>query len=156
MVCGYWRTTLLSGSSRSHTICLRRVRRTGSSTGPGLRARVFSGECLWLEVFCAGKFGSEEQVRGSDHRARLDAAKLPDRLPIARKVEESARQYAGGITRLALHFSLSPSAVSCIIPGARNQEQMDENVRASGGSLSASWRERIDKILNSGRNRETL
>ena len=103
-----------------------------------------------------GKFGSEEQVRGSDHRARLDAAKLPDRLPIARKLEESARQYAGGVTRQALHFSLSPCAVSCIIPGARNQEQMDENVRASGGSLSALWRERIDKILNSGRNRETL
>ena len=91
-----------------------------------------------------GKIVSEEQVRGSDYRVRRDAAKLPDRLPIARRLEESARHYAGGLTRMALHFSLSPSAVSCIIPGARNRQQLDENVRASGGSLSASWRERID------------
>jgi aryl-alcohol dehydrogenase-like predicted oxidoreductase len=102
----------------------------------------------------SGKIASEEQVRGSDHRLRLDAAKLPQRLPFAKQVEKSATHYAGGLTRMALHFSLTPSAVSCIIPGARNRQQLEENVRASGGRLSAPWRERIDRILNSSRDPE--
>ena len=35
---------------------------------------------------------------------------------------------------MALHFSLTPSAISAIIPGARALEQITENVNASNGA----------------------
>ena len=56
-------------------------------------------------------------------------------------------EYPGGMTRMAHHFSLAPKAVSAIIPGARNEEQLSENVAASGkGGLSQEWRKRIDAV----------
>jgi aryl-alcohol dehydrogenase-like predicted oxidoreductase len=37
------------------------------------------------------------------------------------------------MTHIALHFSLTPPAVSAIIPGARTLDQLEENVAASNG-----------------------
>jgi aryl-alcohol dehydrogenase-like predicted oxidoreductase len=49
------------------------------------------------------------------------------------------------MTRMALQFSLGPEAVSCIIPGARKIEQVDENVAASsGGGFPAEIRAQIE------------
>ncbi len=56
------------------------------------------------------------------------------------------------MTRMALQFSLTPKAMSAIIPGARTLAQLEENVAASNGqglpadvlgkigSLQDSWR----------------
>lgn len=103
----------------------------------------------------SGKIQSEEQVRGSDHRISLDAAKLPDRLPVARRLQDSASDYPGGLARMALHFSLSSPAVSCIIPGARNAGQLEENVQASGGTLATHWRNKIEAIFSSAGSRDS-
>jgi aryl-alcohol dehydrogenase-like predicted oxidoreductase len=51
------------------------------------------------------------------------------------------------MTRLALEFSLAPSAISAIIPGARTTEQLEENVAASNGEgLPASMLDQIAQV----------
>ena len=56
-------------------------------------------------------------------------------------------EYEGGMTRLAHHFSLTPQAISAIIPGARTFEQLEENLAASNGSgLPREVCEKIDQI----------
>jgi aryl-alcohol dehydrogenase-like predicted oxidoreductase len=55
--------------------------------------------------------------------------------------------YPGGMTRMALHYSLTPQAISAIIPGARTLAQLEENVAASNGvGLPSSVRERIEAV----------
>ncbi len=51
------------------------------------------------------------------------------------------------MTRMAHHFSLTPPAMSAIIPGARTLEQLEENVAASNGAeLPYEIRKKIDQI----------
>jgi len=48
---------------------------------------------------------------------------------------------------MAHHFSLTPPAISAIIPGARTVAQLEENVAASNGDgLPPEVRDRIDGI----------
>ncbi|OGQ05065.1 MAG: hypothetical protein A2W61_03015 [Deltaproteobacteria bacterium RIFCSPLOWO2_01_44_7] len=50
-------------------------------------------------------------------------------------------------TQLALRFCLSPRAVSTVIPGMLNRQQVQENVRASDfGRLKASENKKIEEI----------
>ncbi len=65
----------------------------------------------------------------------------------AERLRPLGEEYPGGMTRMAHHFSLAPQAVSAIIPGARNVNQVCENVAASGnGALSPQWRGRVDGV----------
>ena len=51
------------------------------------------------------------------------------------------------MTRLAHHFSLHHPAASCIIPGARNIEQLEENIAASTDTgVPTEITEEIDRI----------
>jgi len=59
-----------------------------------------------------------------------------------------AARYPGGMTHLALHFSLTPSAISAIIPGARTMTQLEENVAASNGrGLPENVRDVVREII---------
>ncbi len=78
-----------------------------------------------------GKFRPEESVT-DDHRATLQGDRLAQQIDQAEQLRPLGELYEGGMTRMAHHFSLRPDTISCIIPGARNINQLDQNVAASG------------------------
>ena len=93
-----------------------------------------------------GKFTPGEPVPDG-HRARLDGERAQANIQKAETLRSIAEQYAGGMTRMAHHFSLTPSAVSAIIPGARTMVQVEENVAASNGlGLPGVVREQIEQV----------
>ena len=79
-----------------------------------------------------GKFHLGQDV-SEGHRALLDGAQMWENVQKADTLRPIAHEYDGGMTRMALHFSLTPSAISAIIPGARSLVQITENVNASNG-----------------------
>jgi aryl-alcohol dehydrogenase-like predicted oxidoreductase len=92
-----------------------------------------------------GKFRAGEEV-AEGHRARMDGG-YGERIAQAEALRPLGEAYEGGMTRLALHWSLTPPAISAIIPGARTVEQIKENVRASNGcAVSPSLRAEIERI----------
>lgn len=80
----------------------------------------------------SGKFTPGEAV-SKDHRATL----MGDRLPGLVEQAQAFRRFDGrdgrSLTEIALGYALSPSSISCIIPGARTQEQLNDNVAAGNG-----------------------
>lgn len=79
-----------------------------------------------------GKFKPDQEV-GEGHRALLDGDQMWDNIRRAEMLRPLGEAYEGGMTRMAHHFSLTPPAISAIIPGARTIEQLEENVAASNG-----------------------
>lgn len=82
----------------------------------------------------SGKFQPGQEVT-PDHRAVL----MRDRLPGLIEKTEAFRRLDGRegmpLAEIALRYALAPSAVSCIIPGARSREQLAANVRAGDGAV---------------------
>lgn len=94
----------------------------------------------------SGKFHPDRPV-ADDHRATLDGEKMQRNIGRAEDLRPLAETYPGGMTRLAHHFSLTPGAVSAIIPGARNRAQLEENVAASTETgLPPELQQRIEQI----------
>jgi aryl-alcohol dehydrogenase-like predicted oxidoreductase len=92
-----------------------------------------------------GKFRIGEAVPPG-HRALLDGERVMENIRRAEALRAMAAQYEGGLTRMAHHFCLTPSAISAIIPGARTIEQLEENVAASNGiGLPAGARAQIEE-----------
>lgn len=97
-----------------------------------------------------GKFSPNGQV-AEGHRALNQRGRLATMLEKAEDLRPLAASYEGGMTRMAHHYSLTPKAISAIIPGARHSVQLQENVSASNGiglppelmtqieALQASW-----------------
>jgi aryl-alcohol dehydrogenase-like predicted oxidoreductase len=79
-----------------------------------------------------GKFAPGEPVPDG-HRALLDGERAQANIQKAEQLRPIGDKYEGGMTRLAHHYSLTPEAVSAIIPGARTLAQLQENVAASNG-----------------------
>jgi aryl-alcohol dehydrogenase-like predicted oxidoreductase len=93
-----------------------------------------------------GKFKPGETV-ADDHRASREGERLVGKVERAEDLRPLGESYPGGMTRMALQFSLGNSAVSAIIPGARAVEQIEENVASSyGGAFSGEVRAEIDAI----------
>jgi aryl-alcohol dehydrogenase-like predicted oxidoreductase len=93
-----------------------------------------------------GKFRPNQEV-ASEHRASMEGDKLPQMIERAETLRTIGEAYPGGMTRMALQFSLGPDAVSCIIPGARKMDQVEENVAAScGGGFSGEVRAQIETV----------
>jgi aryl-alcohol dehydrogenase-like predicted oxidoreductase len=80
-----------------------------------------------------GKFHPGSEV-GPGHRALLDGDQVQENIRRAEMLRPMAASVEGGMTRMALKFSLSAKAISAIIPGARTWDQLEENVAASDGS----------------------
>jgi aryl-alcohol dehydrogenase-like predicted oxidoreductase len=80
----------------------------------------------------SGKFHPGQEV-SKDHRATL----MRDRLPTLIERTEAFRRLDGHegmpLAEIALRYALAPPGVSCIIPGARNREQLGANVKAGDG-----------------------
>ena len=93
-----------------------------------------------------GKFRPGQAVTG-DHRASKEGERLAGKIERAEDLRPLGESYPGGMTRMALQFSLGRPAVSTIIPGARTFEQLEENVASSnGGEFSAEVRAQIEEI----------
>lgn len=93
-----------------------------------------------------GKFHIGQEVP-EGHRALLDGEAMWENVRKADALRPVAEGYEGGMTRMALHFSLTPKAISAIIPGARTIEQLEENVSASNGQgLPLTIRQEINRI----------
>ena len=94
-----------------------------------------------------GKFRSGREVP-DDHRVQHSGPeRIRERVALAETLRPLASEYPGGMTRLALHFSLTPPSITAIIPGARTIEQLKENVAASNGrGLGEDWRRRIEEL----------
>lgn len=93
-----------------------------------------------------GKFHLGQNVPAG-HRALLDGEHMWDNVRKADQLRPLAQGYDGGMTRVAHHFSLTPTAISAIIPGARTREQVEENASASNGTgLPADIRQEIMEI----------
>jgi aryl-alcohol dehydrogenase-like predicted oxidoreductase len=80
-----------------------------------------------------GKFQIGQDV-DEGHRALLDGEHMWENVRKADALRPISQKYEGGMTRMAHHFSLTPTAVSAIIPGARTCRQLEENVSASNGT----------------------
>lgn len=93
-----------------------------------------------------GKFKPGEAV-ADDHRASREGERLAGKVERAEDLRPPGESYPGGMTRMALQFSLGNPSVSAIIPGARTVEQLEENVAASyGGVFPDDVRAEIDAI----------
>lgn len=94
----------------------------------------------------SGKFRPGEPVPPG-HRAQLDGARAAENIARAASLAPVAATYPGGMTRLALHFSLTPPAISAIIPGSRTVAQLEENVAASNGTgLPPKVQSQIERV----------
>jgi len=80
-----------------------------------------------------GKFRPGEEVEPG-HRALLDGDRVQENIRRAEMLRPIAASVDGGMTRMALKFSLAAKTISAIIPGARTWAQVEENVAASDGS----------------------
>jgi aryl-alcohol dehydrogenase-like predicted oxidoreductase len=93
-----------------------------------------------------GKFRAGDAVPAG-HRAHLAGSQMADRIAKAETLRPLAADYPGGLTRLAHHFSLTPPAVSAIIPGARTVAQLEENVAAANAiGLPPAIRAQLDTM----------
>jgi aryl-alcohol dehydrogenase-like predicted oxidoreductase len=93
-----------------------------------------------------GKFHPDEEVE-EGHRALLDGDRMWEHIQQAEDLRPIAEDVEGSMTRMALQFSLTPDAVSAIIPGARTIEQIEENVATSNGKgLPHHVRQRIYEV----------
>jgi aryl-alcohol dehydrogenase-like predicted oxidoreductase len=93
-----------------------------------------------------GKFRAGVEVPAG-HRVSLEGDRARKLIEKAEDLRPLGEAYEGGMTRMALHFSLTPRAISAIIPGARTFDQLAENVSASNGiGLSEGVRVQIDPI----------
>ena len=81
------------------------------------------------------------------HRARLMRDRLPQLIERARDFQPLEERYQMPLATMALRFALSSPAVSCLIPGARNEEQLTANLRVSdAGALSPEILRDIEAI----------
>lgn len=97
----------------------------------------------WL----TGKYGAGTVFQKDDHRSvRYPAASAGE---MAAKVAELdfLLDEAGSLAEASLRFVLSHPAVSTVIPGAKNRDQVRQNVVASGKVLSESSLSRISKMF---------
>ena len=92
-----------------------------------------------------GKFAPGAAL--GDHRARFSGPRLERRIEMAESLRPLAERYPGGMTRLAHDFSLASDAVTCIIPGARDIAQLEENAAAGeGAGMDAGMRAEIEAL----------
>ena len=93
-----------------------------------------------------GKFRAGEEVPAG-HRALRAKDHMSALIAMAEDLRPVASDYEGGMTRLALHFSLTPPEVTAVIPGARTLAQLEENVAAANGiGLESGMRRQVDAV----------
>jgi aryl-alcohol dehydrogenase-like predicted oxidoreductase len=80
-----------------------------------------------------GKYESVEDV-DEDNRARLMGEDMSTLIDRGNRFRPLAAEKGVTMAQFALQYAITPEAVSAAIPGARNSEQLEENVGASNGT----------------------
>ena len=104
----------------------------------------------WL----TGKYDENTVFPKEDHRSRRFSDE--ETKTVATKVRALGflREEAGTLAEAALRFTLMPSAVSTVIPGAKSAAQIRDNVAASDNPLSDSAMRRIEEVIGEIRTEE--
>ncbi len=84
--------------------------------------------------FLTGKYTDDARFDKQDHRSRLTAEQKKDWVEKVNRLKPIAKEVGLTMTQLALQYILASSAVSVVIPGARNADQARQN--AAVGKLS--------------------
>jgi len=93
-----------------------------------------------------GKFRPGQEV-AAGHRVLLAGKRMPKLIERAELFRPLAEGREITLGQMALRYTISPSAVSAAIPGARTREQLAQNVAASNGAgLSPEDLKRIASI----------
>jgi aryl-alcohol dehydrogenase-like predicted oxidoreductase len=79
-----------------------------------------------------GKFRPSQEI-AEGHRAHLAGDRMESRIERAEAFRPFAEQQEVTFGQFALRYAISSTAVSTAIPGARNIEQLTQNVAASNG-----------------------
>jgi aryl-alcohol dehydrogenase-like predicted oxidoreductase len=104
------------------------------------------GRLPMAQGILTGKFSPGGEIPPG-HRALMAGNRRDERIGQAEALRPIGSTYPGGMARMALHFSLQPSAISCIIPGARTLEQLRDNVAAAAaGDLPSDIRRQIEQV----------
>ncbi len=101
----------------------------------------------------AGKITGKDRERftGGDVRARLFAGEGLDReLAKVDAVRFIAKPPVASLAQAAIAFCLAHPAVSTVIPGARNADQMRDNASASGARLPEADVEKLRELWRAG------
>ncbi len=97
----------------------------------------------WL----TGKYDKNTVFPQNDHRSRRFSSDTVHDLAARLDKLDFLLDEAGSMAEAALRFVLSQPAVSTVIPGAKSPEQIAENAKASGKTLSEGALERIKTVL---------
>lgn len=85
------------------------------------------------EGVLTGKYNGDETFEDGDFRQNYFAGnRLQRAVDRVEEIREEFGDMGYSMAELALKFALSPNAVSTVIPGIRNKEQAEKNVRVSG------------------------
>ena len=86
--------------------------------------------------YLAGTYGESINFAESDHRSQTDVARHRD---LVRSVQRFSSEIPHGVTmaQWALAWALKHPAITAVIPGARNAEQVRSNAAAAEINLSA-------------------
>ena len=90
--------------------------------------------------YLTGKYapGDEDQFTGEDHRAKGDKADIRDKLEQAQRIKRDEVPEGTDMATWALAWCLKHDAVTCVIPGCKDAEQVRSNAAAAGPSRPAA------------------
>lgn len=97
----------------------------------------------WL----TGKYDENTRFPNTDHRSRrYDEARIKETAAKVKQLDFLLDE-AESLAEAALRFVISNPGVSTVIPGAKNSQQVRENIKASGQPLSESAMRRIGELF---------
>ncbi len=97
----------------------------------------------WL----TGKYDENTVFPKEDHRSRRFSDEETATMAAKVKALDFLLEEAGTLAEAVLRFTLMPSAVSTVIPGAKSAAQIRDNVAASGKPLSDGAMRRIEEVI---------
>jgi aryl-alcohol dehydrogenase-like predicted oxidoreductase len=81
--------------------------------------------------YLSGKYGSGANFNQGDWRSTADRKKVDERLREAQRIRESEVPSGVEMSQWALAWCLQNEAVSCVIPGCKNVQQVESNAAAA-------------------------
>jgi aryl-alcohol dehydrogenase-like predicted oxidoreductase len=123
---------------RSHALPILEL---AAERGVGLLARM-----PYQRGSLTGKFSPDREVPDG-HRAKLQGDKLAADIERAEAFRELGTGRPGGMAELAMQYVLAEPRLSTTIPGARNEEQLRQNIaNATAAPLTPDERRAIEAI----------
>ncbi len=97
-----------------------------------------------------GKFASTPEFPPGDHRAKIywfKGREFARRRTVIERLRPLAQEAGVSLPVLALRWVLARDGVTVVLAGARNRRQVEENLAALAGPLSAGTVARVDEIV---------